>query len=437
MHHRPISTRGRTGATLFPALAVFAVVLVAGGVAAYLFLNPVAPPLPRADYPQQVREKALRHAGLTDEEAYAAERALAEVYEIYEANLTDLYTPKGFLEEQWPVYLELSELEANPEARARFDEAVEATRASSITVKMDQLAGSGGLAPRLDPSGVSALKLRRLSFVDRILLRDAILNNDPQAAAEAFSRAQKLANIIGRPGYSKMDSLAAGGTRSSVESIVLDGMTSGRIDAEMARALLDATIPHDFATFDKVLEGERAMLRMEILDRSRNTGRDDQALAEAEARTLEAWNAPPNARLEAFKALGKWQSDEWDRSNLLEERAPSYRVFLTLAMLSDHSHPGFHLALAIETFRLEQGSLPISLDALVPDYLEAIPADPMTGEPWVYRIDESSPQGYTLYAVGLDAEDNGGRQPMHPEAALSTANQGPGTDYVVIPRRGR
>ncbi|MEQ9095474.1 MAG: hypothetical protein RIE32_04360 [Phycisphaerales bacterium] len=425
----------RTGSAAIAVVIIVAAILAAAAAGAFLFLRPSVPPLPQADYAQQVREKALREAGVTEQNAARAEAALAEFYRVYESDLAALYSP-GSVQEFWPVYSDFAKLDADPQARQEFDEAVAATKASRVTDSMDRLASAAGLEPRLDPSGVSGLKLRRLSFVDRLQLRDAILNDDPQAAAEAFSRAQKLANVIGKPGYSKMDLLAAGGTRSSVESVILDALTSGRIDAEMARALLDATIPHDFATLDQLLEGERAMLRMEILDRSKNSGRDDQSLAEAEAKTLESWNTPLDERLKASKTLRDWQSDDWKRSELIKERAPSYYGFLETATYADHIHPGFHLALAIETFRPEQGSLPDSLDALVPDYLKAIPDDPMTGEPWVYRVDEESPQGYTLYAVGLDAEDNGGHQPMNPEAALNAVN-GPGTDFVVFLRRPR
>ncbi|MFI4917217.1 MAG: hypothetical protein ACIAS6_12020 [Phycisphaerales bacterium JB060] len=425
----------RTGSAAIAVVIFVAAILAAAAAGAFLFLRPSVPPLPQADYAQQVREEALREAGVTEQDAARAEAALAEFYRVYKSDLAALYSP-GSVQEFWPVYSDFAKLEADPKARQRFDEAVAATKASRVTDSMDRLASAAGLEPRLDPRGINDLKLRRLSFVDRLLLLEAILNNDPEAAVAAYSRALKLANVIGKPGYSRMSLLAAGGRRSNAESVILDALTGGRIDAKMARALLDATISHDFATLEQMLEGERAMLRMELIDRSRNTGRDDQSLAEAEARALEAWNAPLGKRLEASKALREWQSDEWKRSELLDERAPSYNGFLEMATYADHIHPGFHLALAIETFRLEQDSLPNSLDALVPDYLEAIPTDPMTGEPWVYRLDDESPQGYTLYAVGLDAEDNGGHQPMNPEAALNAVN-GPGTDFVVIPRRPR
>lgn len=436
MPERSMPQHTHRGTTVFPTIAFFAVLLIAGGVLVYFFLLPSAAPLARADYAQQTRESALRAAGIRIEDAQAAEEALAEFHRIYEAELADLYSPDGVIREQWIVHAEISGLESDPQARERFDEAVRATKASGVTAAMDRIVLAGGLAPRLDRNDAGSAQFRRLALVDRILLRDAIIRNDAVSATAVFSRAQGLANVFGKTGYSRVAALVAGSTRAVPEDIILDGVVTGHVNAQMSRALLDATIPYEFASIDQVLEGERSMLRMEILEESRNTGLDDQSLAEIEAKALEAWNAPLGERLEAFRALGEWQSNGWKHSELLSDRAPSYQGLLQTATYADHIHPGFHTALAIETFRLEQGRLPGSLDDLTPDYLSETPVDPMIGDPWVYRLDESSPHGYTLYAVGLDAEDNGGHQPMNAEAALSTAN-GQGTDYVVIPRRPR
>jgi hypothetical protein len=63
--------------------------------------------------------------------------------------------------------------------------------------------------------------------------------------------------------------------------------------------------------------------------------------------------------------------------------------------------------LAIELYRLEKGSLPASLDELVKSgYLTELPMDPWSDGLLVYRrIDD----GYTLYGVGEDFTDNGGK----------------------------
>ena len=64
-------------------------------------------------------------------------------------------------------------------------------------------------------------------------------------------------------------------------------------------------------------------------------------------------------------------------------------------------------ALAVERFRLAHGTLPERLDALVPQFVSAVPADPFDGQPLRYHRFE---RGYVIYSVGEDGEDNGGRE---------------------------
>ena len=62
-------------------------------------------------------------------------------------------------------------------------------------------------------------------------------------------------------------------------------------------------------------------------------------------------------------------------------------------------------ALAIEGFRNEHGKLPEELEELVPKYLEEIFDDPFTVVELEYERKE---QGYVIYSIGPDREDNGG-----------------------------
>jgi len=100
----------------------------------------------------------------------------------------------------------------------------------------------------------------------------------------------------------------------------------------------------------------------------------------------------------------------------LEERIPRYYVVsrLILPALGRVFNNGQeHLArcdsaraaLAALRFRAKQGRLPAGLDALVPEYLEAVPADPFDGKPLRYRADAA---GLAVYAVGADGRDDGG-----------------------------
>jgi hypothetical protein len=62
--------------------------------------------------------------------------------------------------------------------------------------------------------------------------------------------------------------------------------------------------------------------------------------------------------------------------------------------------------LAVGRYRLERGTEPTSLDALVPRYLAKVPVDPYSGRPIHYRAENL--QGHRLYCVGPDGQDDDG-----------------------------
>ena len=68
-------------------------------------------------------------------------------------------------------------------------------------------------------------------------------------------------------------------------------------------------------------------------------------------------------------------------------------------------------ALRIERFRQNKGgSLPEELADLTPQFWDEIPVDPFTGRPIFYK---QSVDSYTVYSLGLDGRDNGGRFERH------------------------
>ena len=62
--------------------------------------------------------------------------------------------------------------------------------------------------------------------------------------------------------------------------------------------------------------------------------------------------------------------------------------------------------IALERCRTRTGTYPSSLEALVPQFLSAVPVDPMSARPLRYRL---NPDGtFTLYSVNEDGRDDGG-----------------------------
>lgn len=66
----------------------------------------------------------------------------------------------------------------------------------------------------------------------------------------------------------------------------------------------------------------------------------------------------------------------------------------------------FQCAILIEHYRNAHGAPPPDLEALAPEYLEAIPADPFDGAPLRYRLLETG--GYAVYSVADNLRDDGG-----------------------------
>ncbi len=64
-------------------------------------------------------------------------------------------------------------------------------------------------------------------------------------------------------------------------------------------------------------------------------------------------------------------------------------------------------ALAIQRYRLAEGHLPLSLDNLIPAYMEFVPKDPFDGQSLKYRTLET---GFVVYSIGDDLTDEGGAE---------------------------
>ena len=63
--------------------------------------------------------------------------------------------------------------------------------------------------------------------------------------------------------------------------------------------------------------------------------------------------------------------------------------------------------IALRLHQLEKGAYPAKLEALVPQYLDAVPIDPFSPDRsgLVYKPEANS---YSLYSVGPDGKDDGG-----------------------------
>ncbi|GAB4385128.1 MAG: hypothetical protein Kow0022_09870 [Phycisphaerales bacterium] len=111
------------------------------------------------------------------------------------------------------------------------------------------------------------------------------------------------------------------------------------------------------------------------------------------------------------------RSEPWRRRrySLIWLLMPSMGNVVRQADLADARRDAAITILALARHRADRGHYPQTLAELVPDYLPALPLDPVDGQVMRYRPTES---GCVLYSLGYDADDDFGRPPREPAMAL-------------------
>ncbi len=141
------------------------------------------------------------------------------------------------------------------------------------------------------------------------------------------------------------------------------------LTADRCRKLIDALMPLDDGT--KFLE-EGTAREKAWCDRS------------------QGWKGRLNATLYMIE-------NKWKEPLATVDRAGKYRLARLRLLIGE---------LAIRAYRLEHDEEPLSLAELAPKYLPAVPEDPFSGKPLIYRPD---PIEHIFYSIGPDGHDDGGR----------------------------
>jgi hypothetical protein len=98
-------------------------------------------------------------------------------------------------------------------------------------------------------------------------------------------------------------------------------------------------------------------------------------------------------------------ADEWDslgsRYPVLEFMMPNYHGLSHAALRAEANALALGILLAMADYRLDSGEWPTSLDELVPDYLDAIPTNPVTGDPFEYDHEPGQPPSLERLGVGI------------------------------------
>jgi hypothetical protein len=86
---------------------------------------------------------------------------------------------------------------------------------------------------------------------------------------------------------------------------------------------------------------------------------------------------------------------------------PAYSKIRVMEAVMDAKTDLARTAIALEIYRIEKGSYPDNLAALVPGILEKVPEDLFNGKPLLYKLRGGD---YLLYSVGPNRTDEGGAQ---------------------------
>lgn len=97
----------------------------------------------------------------------------------------------------------------------------------------------------------------------------------------------------------------------------------------------------------------------------------------------------------------------WPVGFSLKIMRPALLDWEALALETETEIIQTRIACALERYWLKNGSYPETFQALVPEFLAAVPVDIIDNQPMRYRL--KSPQEYSLYSVGFNRVDEGGR----------------------------
>lgn len=126
--------------------------------------------------------------------------------------------------------------------------------------------------------------------------------------------------------------------------------------------------------------------------------------------------------------LGQW------RYSMITLLMPALNRAINVANEADARRDAAITIIALHRYRLDHADFPQTLDQLVPNYLPALPRDPVDGQPLRYL---RTPQSFTLYSLGYDKDDDQGRTPPEPFNAvpLRSHSQDDDTDgdWVFFP----
>lgn len=149
----------------------------------------------------------------------------------------------------------------------------------------------------------------------------------------------------------------------------------------------------------------RTLQAQQVLIDCARQARTNGSFAAALAGQKEKWQALGLEDIETDDFLGIGTADP-DVRTLFSQSTLYLTKFINKVMVLEANRQLLVTAIALQRYKLRHGNYPTDLATLVPDFLPALPLDPVDGKALRYK---PNPDGtFLLYSVGEDGEDNGG-----------------------------
>jgi len=204
----------------------------------------------------------------------------------------------------------------------------------------------------------------------------------------------------------------------AIESVALAELEAcvPHLDAAETRAVLNRlrAADKDRVSIGDVIRGELTASRFAFRDQIIGGMGGVGELEELRKQVGEAWD--PAKAWEAMdtyaaEVLERLESPDGRRSisdipiedPLLKMLTPAYDKALLRTSDNLARFRLLLLKLAVHAYRLDNAEPPAELEALVPDYLPAIPMDPFSGKPLLGLVRDGT---FVVYSVGPDGEDD-------------------------------
>lgn len=366
--------------------------------------------------------------------------------------LTDEWAVKG---KKWPGFAvplrtgSPQRTEENREEMALSDEAAAEFYSAAVKAGLLDALAKTAAAPRAvrentGPVFTMAVEAsltkpgRELARLARYRMIEAAKAKDAAGYLEANAQLLRIADAYARQ-HTVMDRLIATALLAMEQGGVRDDLETGAIDAVLAEKAVAAmtasvagwpswSVPFEGEAIDSqealaagkngrfMGSGEVAQLRWayEELERGADLPRVERTVifdgVDAAVAKAPVWRARLRMMIPAMTSVGRSKDQIETQTN------------------------GMVALVAVERYRQAEGSLPESLEKLVPKYLSVVPRDPFGDVLKYVRVEASgtASSGYLIYSVGFDGKDDGGK--VSPKGAYEAFKKAPastGFDYPL------